>query len=336
MGRTMHRVYGMTIKKGGQGKSTLAATIARLCAFYGARVLVVDLAQPGTASTALRDSWPNLEHGSLANLLQPFCVLDAHDFPHPDDVLAAFEDLKLPVPLTSRPSWGGGLMALLPFDESLGSVARQLRSPFVLDGILRSIDSAFDVILLDVPAEDGILLDNALLALDRAIIPFVADAASLEGMDATLRFLRKGREGQARATLGGIILTRIEPRNKRVADIVNTLIHSGSVEGEVLQKKLFPFALRHSDFFDQAFRYGEPVWDRTQDQRVWAGYVLLAEWLLADAGLERLVPNRRHAALLEDETKVLDTVAVAANTGTGESRVRDFRKFPPFPSAEAS
>jgi len=321
----MQRVYGVAIKKGGQGKSTTVSTMARLCALYGARVLVVDLAQPGTASTAMRDSWPHVEHGLFSELLDPFVALGPNDRPHPDDVMAALNALQLPVPLTAKPSWGGGLMSLLPYDEMLGAVGRNLRSPYIVDGILRSVDSAFDVILIDFPAEDSSLLDNALLATDRLIIPFIADAASLEGIDATLRMLRNGCEGRARATLGGIVLTGCEPRNKRVGDIVNTLMHSGEVEGEVLKDRIFPFAVRHSDFFDQAFRYGEPVWERTQDQRVWAGYVLLTEWLLTDAGLESLIAQRRHAALLDDETRVMDTVAVATSVGTGEARLRDFR-----------
>ena len=327
----MQRVYGVAIKKGGQGKSTTVTTLARLCALYGARVLVVDMAQPGTASTALRDSWPHSQHGTLSELIEPFCLLEAQDLPHPDDVLATLEALHLPVPLIAKPSWGGGLMNLLPFDEQLGEVARRLHSPHVIDGILRSVDSAFDIILIDFPAEEGVLLDNALLASDRILIPFVAEASSLEGIDATLRLLRRGREGNARATLGGIILTRCEPRNKRAGDIVNTLMHSGEVEGENLKDRLFPFAIRYSDFFDHAFRYGEPVWERTQDQRVWAGYVLLAEWLLADAGLEQMIAQRRHAALLDDDTKVMDTAAVATGTGTGEARLHDFRlvHFPP-------
>jgi cellulose biosynthesis protein BcsQ len=321
----MQRVYGVAIKKGGQGKSTTVTTLARLCALYGARVLVVDMAQPGSASTALRDSWPHGEHGTFSELLEPFCLLQVSDRPHPDDVLASLEALALPVPLVSKPSWGGGLMAILPYDEMLGSIGRRLRSPYIIDGILRSVDSAFDIILIDFPAEESVLLDSALLATDRLIIPFVADAASLEGIDATLRLLRRGCDGRSRATLGGIILTHCEPRNKRAGDIVNTLMHSGEVEGEVLKDRIFPFAVRQSDFFDQAFRYGEPVWERTQDQRVWSGYVLLAEWLLADAGIERLIGQRRHAALLEDETRVMDTVAVATGVGTGESRLRDFR-----------
>ncbi len=323
----MQRVYGIEIKKGGQGKSTTVTTLARLCALYGARVLVVDLAQPGTASTALRDSWPPTQHGLFSALLEPFTVLQEHDLPHPDDVLATLNALHLPAPLVAKPSWGTGLMALLPFDEEMGLMTRRLHSPFVVDGILRAMDSAFDVILVDFPAEEGIMLDNALLATDRVIIPFMAEAASLEGIDATLRLLRRGREGDGngRATLGGIILTHCEPRNRRAGDIVNTLMHSGEVEGESLKDRLFPFAIRQSDFFDQAFRYGEAVWDRTQDQRVWSGYVLLAEWLLGDAGLGRLIANRRYAALLDDDTRIMDTIAVAAGTGTGEARLADFR-----------
>ena len=49
------KAYGVAIRKGGQGRSTTVSTVARLCALYGARVLVVDLAQPGTATASLRD-----------------------------------------------------------------------------------------------------------------------------------------------------------------------------------------------------------------------------------------------------------------------------------------
>lgn len=321
----MNRVYGVTIKKGGQSKSTTVTTIARLLALYGARVLIVDLAQPGSTSTALRDIWPTSAHGLTSELLDPFALLAAADRPHPDDVMAAIESLQLPIPLISKPSWGGGFISALPFDEFIGGVGRRLRSPFILDGILRSMDSAFDVMLLDFPLDDGILFDNAMIATDRVIVPFVASAASLEGIDATLRVLRRAREGYARATLGGILLTQVEPRNKRISDLVNTLMHSGEIEGEPLKDRLFPFAVRYSDFFDHAFRYGEPVWERTQDPRVWAGYVLLTEWILSDAHLTHLLPNRRHAALIEEDTRVMDTAAVAAGVGTGEARLKDLR-----------
>ncbi|HLJ81275.1 MAG TPA: AAA family ATPase, partial [Ktedonobacterales bacterium] len=64
----MTQVYGVAIRKGGQGKSTTVSTLARLCALFGARVLVVDLAQPGTSTASLRDLWPAGEHGELSNV----------------------------------------------------------------------------------------------------------------------------------------------------------------------------------------------------------------------------------------------------------------------------
>ncbi len=70
----------------------------------------------------------------------------------------------------------------------------------------------------------------------------------------------------------------------------------------------FPFAIRANEFFEQAFRYGEPVWERTSNPTHWAGYVLLAEWLLRDADLAHLAhPSRRRGpALLPADTRILD------------------------------
>ncbi len=323
----MYKTYGVAMKKGGQGKSTTVITLARLLALYGARVLVIDLAMPGTTSTSFRDCWPASDHGVFSELLAPFCQLSADEIPHPDDTIMAYDTQMLPVPLVSKPSWGGGLVSLLPFDDGLGNIARNMKSPLVLDGFLRSVDSAFDIMLIDCPSDDSILLDNSMFAMDRMLIPFTPSAASLEGLDATLRLLRRFREGTARLTLGGVILTQVEPRNKRTSDLVNTLIHSGIVEGEPIKERLFPFAIRASDYYDHAFRYGEPVWERTKEVRVWAGYVLMSEWLLLDAGLDHLCVNRRHAALVEPNTRVLDTNAVATGVGSGEALFRDIREM---------
>jgi hypothetical protein len=66
------------------------------------------------------------------------------------------------------------------------------------------------------------------------------------------------------------------------------LTQTGEVEGEVLHRKLFPFAVRLSEYYEQAFRQGVPVWERVEDASHWSGYVLPAEWL-RDVGLPRLV-----------------------------------------------
>lgn len=317
----MRKVYGIAIRKGGQGKSTTVSTLARLLALYGARVLVVDLAQPGTTTASLRDIWPEVDHGDLANALLNFRMIPPDGAPEPAAVRAALRAESLPVPLTSQPSWSGGHIAVLPWDELLGDVAAFLQSDRILAAIL-SAGGDFDVALLDYPGESGPLLTNAVAATVSVIMPLAPETPALEGADGMLRLIARAREAGHRVALGGILLTRCDPKNKRMFDIVQTILQAEEVAGESLGRKLFPFAIRANEFFEQAFRFGEPIWERTSNPAHWASYVLLAEWLLRDAGLGHLAVIRRGPTLLPPETRVLDVSALMLDDP--EIRLEDF------------
>jgi chromosome partitioning protein len=318
----MRKVYGVVIRKGGQGKSTTVATLARLCALYGARVLVVDLAQPGTATASLRNLWPETEHGDLSCALMAYRLLPPGVAPAPDDARAQLRASGLPVMLASQPSWSGGYVAVLPWDELLADSAAHLHSERVLEGLLDALSGEIDVVLVDCPAEGGPLLTNALAAAERILVPLVAETPALEGLEVTLRLLRQVRESGLPITLGGILLTRCDPKNRRALEIVQTILHSGMVEGEPLGERLLPFAIRQNEFFEQSFRFGEGIWERTANPTHWAGYVLLTEWLLRDAGLGHLAKNRRGPALLPPDTRVLDVSALMLTEP--EVRLADF------------
>ncbi len=320
----MSRVYGVAIRKGGQAKSTTVSTLARLCAIQGARVLVVDLAQPGTTTTSFRDLWPEVEHADLSHCLLGFRDLPAGRAPKPADALKALTACGLPVPLKSLPSWGGGGIVVLPHDDLLGEAATLLQSELALRGLLTALHDQVDVVLVDCPTDGGLLLANALTATQRVIMPLVPEASALEGADATLRLLARVRQGGHPITLGGLLLTRCDPKSKRAADVVRTLTLSGEVEGEPLQSKLFPFAVRQSEYFEQAFRYGVPVWERTEDPSHWAGYVLLAAWTLQDAGLAHLAAQPRLEARLEPTTRILYSPAIGL--GKPEVEYGDFQR----------
>jgi chromosome partitioning protein len=306
----MSRVYGVAVRKGGQGKSTTVATLARLCAIQGAHVLVVDLAQPGTATTSFRDLWPEVEHTDFSQCLLAFQELPAGRAPKPADAVRTLAACGLPIALKSLPSWGGGAISVLPHDELLGEAATVLQSERVLAGLLATLHDQVDLVLVDCPSDGGMLLTNALAATDRIIMPLVPEAEALEGADATLHLLARARQAGHAITLGGILLTRCDPKSKRAADVVRTLTLSGEVEGEPLQSKLFPFAVRQSEYFEQAFRYGVPVWERAKDPAHWSGYALLAAWTLRDAGLGHLARQPRLEARLEPTTRILYSPAI--------------------------
>lgn len=318
----MERVYGVANRKGGQGKSTTVSTLARLCAIQGARVLVVDLAQPGSTTTAFRDLWPETEHEDFSRCLLAFRGLEGGRAPEARAVREALAASGLPVVLTSYPSWGGGFVAVLPHDDLLGEAAAYVPSDLLLAGLLAALAPEIDLVLIDAPTDGGPLLANALAATGRVILPLVPEASALEGADATLRLLARARQGGLPISLGGILLTRCEPKSKRAAEIVRTLAQSGEVEGEPLHRKLLPFAIRQSEFYEQAGRYGVPVWERTDDAQHWSGYALLAEWVLRDAGLTRLAAEPRLQARLEPTTRVLYSAALGL--GRPEIEYRDY------------
>lgn len=306
----MQQVYGIAIRKGGQGKSTTVSSLARLCALYGARVLVVDLAQPGTTTASFRDLWPETEHGDLASALVSFRMLPAGEKPDAAHTRAALEAVHLPVTLASLPSWSGGCISVLPWDELLSDAAAFLQSEHVLAGLIASVAESVDVVLIDFPAEGGPLMTNALVATDQVLIPLAPETPALEGVEGMLRLMARARDAGHRVALAGLLMTHCDPKNKRVADIVQTIRQSGEVEGESLGRKLYTFGIRQNEFFEQAFRYGEPIWERSSNPSHWSGFVLLAEWLLRDAGLSRLADGRRGPALMPPDTLIFDTSAL--------------------------
>ena len=320
----MHTVYGVGIRKGGQGKSTTVSTLARLCALYGARVLVIDLAQPGSTSSSLRDLWPAVEHADLANVLLACRMVPSDAMPTASQASALLTEAGLPVTLSSQPSWSGGCIRILPWDDLLGDTAAFLQSEHVLAGLIAGLDSEIDITLIDFPAESGSLLVTALAATNRVLMPLVPEAPSLEGVDAMLRLMARVREAGHPLELAGILMTRCDPKNRRVFDIWQTLMQADAVEGEVLSRKLLPFGVKQIDFYEQAFRYGEAIWDRTGNPSHWAAYVLLAEWLLRDAGLDHMAANRRGPALLAPDTKVLNLSALVLDDP--ETPLADFER----------
>jgi hypothetical protein len=137
-----------------------------------------------------------------------------------------------------------------------------------------------------------------------------------------LRLMARTRAAGHPISLAGILLTRCDPKNKRMFEVVQTIRQADEVEGEPLARKLFPFAIKQNEFYEQAFRYGEPVWERSSNPAHWAGYVLLTEWLLRDASLPQLAGSRRGPTLLAPDTRVLDVSALMLDDA--EVRLADF------------
>jgi cellulose biosynthesis protein BcsQ len=320
----MHTVYGVASCKGGQGKSTTVSMLARLCAWYGARVLAIDLAQPGTTTHSLRDLWPDWEQGDLSSAMLSFQMLAPGRLPSREQAAAALEAVALPIKLISQPSWSGGSISVFPWDDLQGDAAAHLHSERVLEGLINALAMQVDVTFIDFPAEGGPLMTIALAATDRVIVPLTPETPALEGLEAMLRLLARARTSGHDVNLAGILLTRCDQKNKRVFEVVQTIRQSGEVEGEPLGRRLYPYAVRQTEFYEQAFRYGEPIWKRTEDYSQWAAYVLLAEQVLRESGLGDLTGARGGPAQMPPETRIFDVSALLPSSS--DVMLADFEK----------
>lgn len=154
-------------QKGGVGKTTTAVNVAAAMAEGGLNVLVIDMDPQGNASTAL-----GIEHASgtpsVYDVIEGRATIEEVMQPCPDfpnlDVVPASIDLS-----------GAELeLADMPNRNNLMRVA--------LDEFLENSDKHYDYVFIDCPPSLGLLVINAMCAVNEMLIPIQAEYYALEGL----------------------------------------------------------------------------------------------------------------------------------------------------------
>ena len=166
----MSQVIAIVNQKGGVGKTTTTINLAAYLAYFGKRVLIVDLDSQGNASSGLGINYKELDSGMYEVLIPGPVNLK-------NIILAtSLEGLHL-APAT--PNLAGATVDLVNLSER----------EFVLLNHLKEVYSFYDFILIDCPPSLGLLTINALTAADNVLIPVQSEYYALEGLGQLLILL---------------------------------------------------------------------------------------------------------------------------------------------------
>lgn len=211
-------IYTITNRKGGVGKTATAHALGAGLRQRGRRVLFVDLDSQANLSYTLG---ADLNKTSTLDIIeQQSSVVDSIQATGNGDIIPASERLALA-------------------DTILTGTGREYR----LAEALRPVVYVYDDIIIDTPAQLGILTINALTAANAAIIPVQADVYSMQGMKQladAIKAVQKYTNKELRVL--GVLLTRYQGRAILSRDMRANL----STLASMLNAELFETDIRES------------------------------------------------------------------------------------------
>jgi len=191
----MRKIICMANQKGGVGKTTTAINLSASLAAAEKRTLLIDCDSQGNATSgmgiyrdAIKDK--NLYHCLIGSLPLREVIVGTQ-IPHLD-LAPANQDLV-------------GIEV-----EFISLEDREKR----LRNLIRSLETAYEYIIIDCPPSLGFLTVNALVASDYLIVPLQCEYFAMEGLGHLLNTMRlvKNRLNPM-LTLRGILLTMYDTRN---------------------------------------------------------------------------------------------------------------------------
>jgi chromosome partitioning protein len=265
----MGRMYTLVNQKGGVGKTTTAINLGAYLAYFGQRVLLIDLDPQANATSCLKIDKHTVRGGTY-DVLIGSSPAASHILHNPR--------LKLSI-LPASPGLAGAEV------ELVNELARESR---LLRGIT-SVAERYDYILIDCPPSLGLLTLNGLVAARHGIIiPVQCEYLALEGLGQLTQTINKVRGAVfPELTVRGVVLTMFDGRTNLANDVV----------GEVRRyfpNLVFKAVIPRSIRLAEAPSYGQPVSVYAPHSTGAEAYNQLAQEILAQDGLP--TPNLSFSA----------------------------------------
>lgn len=230
----MARIYTILNQKGGVGKTTTAINLGAYMAYYGQRVLLVDIDPQANTTSCLGIDKNQVKSGTYESLIDASAA---------EKSVLHNARLKLSL-LPSSPDLAGGEV------ELINEIGRESR----LKKALANIESHYDYVLVDCPPSLGILTLNGMVAAkDGVLIPVQCEYLALEGLSQLLNTIdRVKRALFPELLIRGVILTMFDNRTNLAKDVVEEI-------RKFFPGKTFDIIIPRSVRLAEAPSYGLPI-----------------------------------------------------------------------------
>ena len=257
----MGRTYTLVNQKGGVGKTTTAINLGAYLAYFGQRVLLVDLDPQANATSCLGVDKQTVRAGTYEALINTSSAAN---------LILHNPRLKLSL-LPSSPALAGAEI------ELVGELARES----FLKKALQPIGDRYDYILIDCPPSLGLLTLNGIIAArEGVIIPVQCEYLPLEGLSQLTQTLERIRNAVfSDLILRGVLLTMFDSRTNLSNDVVKEVRQHFS---DLVFETIIPRTVRLAE----APSYGQPISVYAPSSNGAESYAALAREVLVGDGIK--------------------------------------------------
>jgi len=256
----MGRTYTLVNQKGGVGKTTSVINLGAYLAYFGQRVLLVDLDPQANATSCLGIEKQSIRGGTYESLIGTSPAAN-HILHNPR--------LKISI-LPASPELAGAEV------ELVGELAREK----FLNRALQPLRERYDYILIDCPPSLGLLTLNGIIAaINGVIIPVQCEYLPLEGLSQLNQTLDRIRNAVFNdLIIRGVLLTMYDGRTNLSNDVVAEVRqHFGNLVFEAIIPRTVRLA--------EAPSYGQPISVYAPNSNGAESYEALAREVLAGDGV---------------------------------------------------
>lgn len=248
-------VIGVVNQKGGVGKTTTSVNVAAGLGALGKKVLIIDFDPQGNATTGF---------GIKKRTLQAttYEVIMGEKRPQEAIIPTRYKNVKI-LPATNQ---------LCEAELQLADVEQRNHQ---LRKVILQVKDDYDIVIVDCLPSLGVLAINALVAVDRIIVPMVCEPFALEGLAQLMQTVKKvKRAANKDLKLMGIVFTMLDKRllasNEIMRDIKRTF------DSDVVFRTEIPRNVRISE----AQSHGEPILYYDKNSKGGDAYKRLAKEIL--------------------------------------------------------